>query len=239
VLMDGRTADAAVMDPPYGIDYGDVADARKELGKAQKRVVSSIAGDDTTGALTLWAAVFPHVRDALTRKGSAYYCWGPPGIQSADLGHALRDAGLEPHGGIVWNKQKFSFSRSEHKYSHEPAWYGWRTDGTHEWHGPNNETSVWDCQRPGISPDHPTMKPVELIRRCVTNITQLGDLVIDPFLGSGTTLIASELDRRVFYGIELSPGYVDGLLRRWETLTGVVPVRGADGTAVSFTGVAE
>lgn len=98
------------------------------------------------------------------------------------------------------------------------------------------ETSVWDFDRPARSDDHPTQKPLGLIQRCIRNITHKGEIVVDPFLGSGTTLLASDIDGRVCFGMELDPRYVDVICRRWQTLTGQQPVLEATGEPHGFEG---
>ena len=230
VLMNGELAAAMVTDPPYGIDYGSAVEARTK----NPRDNAHIANDKLEDAVVLWAAAFPIWKACLRRKESAFYVWGPAGPQFIDLGIALRLAGLEPHGSIVWRKDRFVLARSDHNYQHECAWYGWRDDGTHIWHGTKAETSVWDFKRPTRSPDHPTQKPLGLIRRCVQNITRIGDLVVDPFLGSGTTLLAAETDGRRCFGMELDPKYVDVICRRWQEISGELPVLESTGEAHDF-----
>lgn len=205
----GPFADAVITDPPYGIDYGD-----------------------TDAAIELWAATFPNLRGAMKPK-SAFYVFGPPGPQFVDLGVALTAAGLAIHGTVMWVKSSFSFSRAEHKYQHEPCFYGWTAKGTHEWYGPNNESSVWNYDKPARSEHHPTQKPVELMERCVRNITKIGDVVFDPFLGSGSTLIAADNMGRACYGIELTPRYTDRAVRRWADHTGQTPM--LNGEPFTFT----
>lgn len=234
-LMAGREAQSMVTDPPYGVDYGDTVEFRRSLGLPQRPADNSHVKNDGLGdAMTLWGACFPLWMALLRRKGSAFYCWGPGGPPQIDLGVALRDAGGQIHGSVIWVKSSFSFSRADHKYQHEPCWYGWRSGGTHDWCGPNNETSVWEYAKPSSSPDHPTQKPVELIRRCVRNITAPGGLCVDPFLGSGTTLIAAHLEGRVCFGMEMEPKYVDVVCRRWQEATGILPIAESTGNEHSF-----
>lgn len=235
LLTRGEEAAAMVTDPPYGINYGEVVDWRNRMRRST-RGDGHIQNDETDDAIDLWGRVFPVWKNVLRAKDSAFYCWGPGGPQQIDLGEALRVAGLAPHGSIIWRKSSFSFSRADHKYQHEPCWYGWRSDGTHRWAGPNNETSVWDFDRPARSDDHPTQKPLGLIQRCIRNITHKGEIVVDPFLGSGTTLLASDIDGRVCFGMELDPRYVDVICRRWQTLTGQQPVLEATGEPHGFEG---
>lgn len=234
-LMAGALADAMITDPPYGVDYGDTVEFRRTLGKSQRPTDDShVTNDGLAEALALWDAVFPLAASHMGPR-AAFYCWSPPGDQQIDLGVALRAAGFDTHGTIIWVKSSFSFSRADHKYQHEPAFYGWPAKAVHDWHGPNNETTVWEYDRPRRSELHPTQKPVELIERCVRNITQAGDIVLDPFLGSGTTLIAAHTGSATCYGMELAPRYVDVICARWQAATGIAPVLERTGEAHDFT----
>lgn len=239
-LMDGKQAQALITDPPYGIDYGDTVDFRRQMGKTQRPSDDShVQNDGLIDATVLWGQVFPIVAEAMAIK-SAFYCWSPPGDQQIDIGIALRGAGLKTHGMVIWSKSSFSFSRADHKYQHEPCFYGWLANGTHEWCGPNNETTIWQYDRPHSSPLHPTQKPVELIQRCVRNITSAPEqTILDPFLGSGTTLIAAELENRTCYGMELDRRYVDIICRRWQQLTGIMPELEGTNTPTDFLGTAD
>ena len=110
--------------------------------------------------------------------------------------------------------------RSHYHYRHEQIWYGWLAGGTSSFMGDRKQDSVFECQRPSRSDDHPTMKPVELVARMVQNSSGRGDGVYDPFLGSGTTMIAAEQLGRRCYGIEIEPVFVDVAVQRWEKFTG-------------------
>ena len=233
LLADGLV-DALITDPPYGVAYGDTVEFRRRLGQSQRAETDShVNNDANTDAKQVWAATFPLLAARLS-KPSAFYVWSAAGAEQVAMGLALQESGLELHGSIVWVKDRFSFSRAEHKYAHEPCFYGWRAGQTHKWHGPNNETSVWEYPRPRSSEYHPTQKPVELIQRQVRNITGPGGTVLDPFLGSGTTLLAATIEGRACFGIEMEPKYVDIALRRWQELTGIMPER--DGQIHDFIG---
>lgn len=234
LLMAGGRADALIMDPPYGVDYGDTVAFRRSLGLPQRPSDDShVRNDGQLDAAALWAAVFPGLAAVMAHR-SAFYCWSPPGDQQSDLGLALRDAGFAIHGSVIWVKSNFSFSRADHKYQHEPCWYGWLADGVHDWHGENNETSVWEFPKPSSSPLHPTQKPVDLIARCVRNITTPRDVILDPFGGSGTTLIAAHQEGRPARLCEISERYVDVICKRFQSLTGIVPVLESTGEPVDF-----
>jgi len=110
--------------------------------------------------------------------------------------------------------------RQDYHWKHEPILYGWQSGDSHNWYGPRNQTTVWDVKRPSRSEEHPTMKPVELITNALVNSSKEEDIILDPFLGSGSTLIACEKSNRVCYGLELDPKYVDVIISRWEGYTG-------------------
>ena len=117
--------------------------------------------------------------------------------------------------GLVWVKDSFVFGRSDYHYRHEPILYGW-LEGAHYFIDDRTQSSVFEIPRPKDSDDHPTQKPVELVQRMVENSTPLGEIVYDPFLGSGTTLIAAHRTGRRCYGMEIAPRYADVILRRAE-----------------------
>lgn len=241
-LMTGIVADAMVTDPPYGVDYGASVEWRAKMGahaRNRNQTNTHILGDGAHEAEGLWQRTFPLWRQVLRQKGSCFYRWSASGDLQFKLANALDAAGLAIHGSVVWVKDSFSFSRSEHKYQHEPAWYGWRSDGTHSWHGPTNESSVWECARPARSDSHPTMKPVPLIARCIRNITSEGAVVVDPFMGSGTLLVAAEEMNRRAIGMELDPRYVDVAVRRWSTLTGLTAFHAETGEPFRLARVGE
>ena len=120
---------------------------------------------------------------------------------------------------LIWAKNNFVLGRSDYNYQHEPIIYGW-VKGSHKFYGKNNEASVWQIDKPHAAKLHPTMKPVELMARAVSNSTVVGETVLDPFGGSGSTLIACEQTGRKCRMMEIDPRYVDVIITRWENLTG-------------------
>lgn len=110
--------------------------------------------------------------------------------------------------------------RQDYQWKHEPILYGWKDGGSHQFFGGRNQTTVWDIDKPTKSTDHPTMKPIALIVKGIENSSKSEDLIFDPFLGSGSTLIACEQTNRICYGVELDPKYCDVIIKRWENLTG-------------------
>jgi DNA modification methylase len=228
-LMGDEKAKAMVTDPPYGVDYGDTVAFRRDMGLPQRAENDShVQNDGLSDALDLWDKCWPIWVKQLDSR-SAFYCWGPGGHREIDLGSSLSSAGFEIHGSVIWVKSSFSFSRADHKYQHEPAWYGWLAKGTHEWCGPNNESSVWEYDKPSVSEFHPTQKPVALIERCIRNITNPGEIVVDPFGGSGTTAVAAAKLHRASRLMEFDPRYCDIIAYRLVLQTGLKAVRRSDG----------
>lgn len=115
--------------------------------------------------------------------------------------------------------------RQDYHWKHEPCLYGWKEGAGHLWNSDRKQTTVLDFERPSRSEEHPTMKPVALFAYQMGNNTKGEDMVFDPFLGSGTTLVAAEQTKRICYGLELDPLYIDVIVKRWEKLTGLVAVK--------------
>lgn len=218
-------------DPPYGID---IVGGSHALSPAERlrRGGKTIQNDAEADLEPMLNAVFDHLL-AATVPGASWYVACPAGRQYAEFAVALiaRDVMRQ---GLVWEKGgRFVLGRSDYHYSHEIVIYG-RTpsDGNGRfgrggagWYGPDNETSVWSIPRPSRSTEHPTMKPVELVARALRNSTRPGELVLDPFGGSGTTLIACEIEDRTARLIELDPRYADVIARRYQNHTGTTPLR--------------
>lgn len=203
-LMNGATANLMVTDPPYGVDYagGQVNATKRERLK----------NDDDTEvfgkALALAVMAVP--------VGS-WYVWHA-GKYAEPVYAAIRDCGYEVRALIVWNKLKAHYGAPSAHYcqKHEPCLYA--VNGSASFIGASNEVTVWDIDQPSRNEYHPTQKPMECMARAIRNHD--APLVYDPFLGSGTTLIAAEQLGRTCYGMEISPAYCDVIVARWEALTG-------------------
>jgi DNA modification methylase len=212
-LMAGEKARLMVTDPPYGVGYEGAGGGNPKWGNRNRPDIP-IANDDLgDDQVTFWTVAFT----AWPLKGDAYV-FAPPGPLGARLLGALESAGIPPRQWLVWAKHHFSIGRSHYHYQHEPIAYGWK--GSTSWAGSRSESSIWEADKPAASNDHPTMKPVALCERAITNSSKTNDLVIDPFLGSGTTMIAAERLGRRCYGMEIEGRYVDVAVRRWEEFTG-------------------
>lgn len=193
-----------VTDPPYGVEYDPTrtSNNKKKAGKVLNDEISD------------WAASY-----ALFR-GDVAYVWHASAFTDVVL-NGLRNCGFEHRSMIIWNKDRFTLGRGNYKWKHEPCWYVVRNGRRANWVGGNNKATVWDIKaREDKGHGHGTQKPVECMRRPILNNTILGDIVYDPFLGSGTTLIAADSVGRVCYGMELNPAYVDIIIKRYEAVTG-------------------
>jgi DNA modification methylase len=136
---------------------------------------------------------------------------------------ALHDVGAA-RSIVIKDNATFAPLGVSYHWGHEPIFYGWMPNGAHRWLGDRKQTTVWEIARPTKSPEHPTMKPVELVARAIEHSLPRGDIVLDLFLGSGTTMIAAEQLGRVCYGLELDPRYCDVIVRRFEAFTGATAV---------------
>ena len=214
-VMGTDKAAAVMSDPPYGVDY---------VGKTKDAL--PVHNDDASGLPELLALSLGNAFDVCL-PGGAWYIAAPPGPQFWDFGTVLRENGVWRQT-IVWVKDSMVLGRSDYHYRHEAVFYGWKPGAAHKELPDRKQTSVWEIPRPKASREHPTMKPVALYERMIKNSTTVGSLIYDPFLGSGTTLIAAEQLGRKCYGIEISPAYCDVIVQRWEALTGQSATRDDD-----------
>uniref|UniRef100_A0A6M3MH20 Putative methyltransferase n=1 Tax=viral metagenome TaxID=1070528 RepID=A0A6M3MH20_9ZZZZ len=220
-LVDGQPVSLLLTDPPYGVSY---ADKNKFLNAIDEgnRIQDEIEGDHQTveEMAVLWLAAFRQAFDVCA-PGAAYYVCSPQrGELMLMMMMSIRDAKFLLKHAIIWAKNNHVLGRSDYHYKHEPILYGWKPGAGHKFYGGTGETSLWEIDRPSQSKLHPTMKPVALFERPVKNSSQTGERVYDPFLGSGTTMIACETLGRRCLGMEIDPRYVDVVVRRWEEFTG-------------------
>ncbi len=208
-LMAGETATLMVTDPPYGVAYETVG--KNPRWRKDKR---PIANDDRgKDQAAFWTSAFRH----WPLDGDAYV-FSPSGPLISTLCASVEAAGITHHQWLIWVKHQLVLGRSHYHYRHEHIFYGWK--GKTSWNGSRKEDSVWDEERPMASPEHPTMKPVPLCERAIENSSGLNGLIVDPFLGSGTTLIAAERTGRRCYGMEIDPHYCRLVIARWEAFSG-------------------
>jgi len=207
-------------DPPYNVDYANTA--KDKLRGTNRPILNDNLGD---GFQDFLLAAF---KPALARCNGAVYV----AMSSSELDtlqSAFRAAGGKWSTFIIWAKNTFTLGRSDYQRQYEPILYGWPEGATRHWCGDRDQGDVWHFNKPRVNDLHPTMKPVELVERAIRNSSRPGDVVLDPFGGSGTTLIAAEKSGRQARLIELDPKYVDTIVRRWQDYTGAQAVREADG----------
>ena len=216
-LMEDKLANMVFTDPPYGVSYVDKNDFLNRLGKPMA-CVKPIENDNKKpeDMFDFWVKAFSLLNKFSASKMS-YYITAPQGGDLLLLLQAVRESGFMLKHQLVWNKNNHVLGRCDYNYKHEPIIYGWKIGGTHSFYGNGKfKTSVWDIPKPLKSDLHPTMKPVELVENAILDVTVSGDLVIDGFLGSGTTLIAAEKTNRICYGIELDPHYCNVIIERYK-----------------------
>jgi DNA modification methylase len=150
--------------------------------------------------------------------GALYVCMSSKEMPL--VSRVLAEEGGHWSDTLIWAKDRFVLGRADYQRSYEPIWYGWREGAAHHWRGDRDQGDVWEIARPSDAPLHPTMKPLPLMERAIANSSKAGDLVLDAFLGSGSTLVACERTGRICAGLELDPVYVDVALARWERFSG-------------------
>ena len=200
-LMDGRKANLVLTDPPYNVDVEETA------GK----IMNDNMGDQEFYNFLLSAYRCMHAN--LADDGSIYV-WHAD-TEGINFRTAFKDAGFYLSGCCIWVKNALVLGRSPYQWRHEPCLFGWKQKGRHQWYGDRKQTTVWEYDKPRSSKDHPTMKPVNLMSYPIKNSTMTNGIVLDPFLGSGSTLIACCETDRVCRGIELDPKFVDCIVKRY------------------------
>lgn len=219
-VMGGTPVDFVFTDPPYGVDVqGRDEDQQQVQGRRKDgKGVSNedLSRDDLPGFLAAaLGEAYEHCR-----PGAAWYVCSPPGDLLCVFGSVLMELEGTWRHTLVWVKDHVVMGRADYHYRHEVIFYGWKAGAAHTWEGDRSQDSVWEIERPSRSPEHPTMKPVELIERALANSSVRRGVVLDPFAGSGSTLIAVHRKGRVASLVELDPAYVDVTCRRWQEHTG-------------------
>jgi len=216
-IMDGEKAALVATDPPYLVDY--TGERPNDSGKDWTDSYREIDIEDADG---FFRAVFTNVLDVLGPKG-AIYCWHAH-KRCGDIQRIWRDLGILDHQQIIWVKPTPVFGRVYWHFRHEPCVMGWRQGDKPEHDGVHDHDSVWECDWDGkarsVDQGHPTSKPVDLFVRPIKKHTKPGDIVFEPFSGSGSQIIAAERTERRCRAIEISPPFVDVAIRRWQKATG-------------------
>jgi site-specific DNA-methyltransferase (adenine-specific) len=218
VLMDGQTANLVVTDPPYNVNVEETA------GKIKNDNMS-----DEDFYKFLFAA-FVCMEQNMAQDASIYVFHAD--TEGLNFRKAFHDAGFYLSGCCIWKKNALVLGRSPYQWKHEPCLFGWKLGGKHQWYSDRKQTTVWEYDRPKSSKEHPTMKPVALMAYPIQNSCMSNCIVLDPFLGSGSTLMACEETNRICYGIELDEKFADVIVKRYIELKG-----GSDGVFLLRDGV--
>jgi DNA modification methylase len=221
-------------DPPYGVA---IVGGNHSLSPAErlKRGGKTIE-NDTMDVPELTDFLRSALSAAFTkcRPGSAWYVAAPHGPIGIAFSVVLSELGVWKHS-LVWVKDSLVMGRADYHYKHEPLYYGWTPGAAHDWFADRKQTTVLEFARPKRNAEHPTMKPIELVSYCLNNSAPRGGIVLDPFGGSGSTLMAAEYTGRKARLIELDPKYVDVICRRWQEHTGSLPILESSGMPHDFT----
>ena len=209
-LMDGKRANLVLTDPPYNVDVEETA------GKIKN---DNMSDEDFYKFLF---AMFVNVEQNMERDASIYVFHADS--KGLTFRQAFHDAGFYLSGCCIWKKNALVLGRSPYQWQHEPCLFGWKVGGKHQWYSDRKQTTIWEYDRPKSSKEHPTMKPVALMAYPIQNSCMSNCIVLDPFLGSGSTLIACEETGRICYGIELDEKFADVIVRRYIEYVG-----GSDG----------
>jgi DNA modification methylase len=224
-VLNGVSPLLMVTDPPYGVEYDP--SWRNQAGTAKTKRTGKVLNDDRADWREAWA-LFP---------GDVAYVWHGA-LHAATVAESLEVSGFTIRSQIIWAKDRLVLSRGDYHWQHEPAWYAVRKAGKGHWAGDRKQTTLWHIANKDQDEKtvHGTQKPVECMRRPILNNSSPGQAVYEPFMGSGTTLIAAETTGRVCHGIELNPAYVDVAVQRWQKFTGKQAV--LDGVGATFDDLA-
>ena len=217
-VLDGVKPLLLVSDPPYGVEYDP--GWRNKTGAAKTKRTGKVLNDDRADWREAWA-LFP---------GDVAYVWHGA-LHAATVAESLEAVGFNVRSQIIWAKDRLVLSRGDYHWQHEPCWYAVKKTGKGHWAGDRKQTTLWQIANKDQDAKtvHGTQKPVECMRRPILNNSSPGQAVYEPFMGSGTTLIAAETSGRVCLGIELNPAYVDVAVERWQQFMGKAAVLDQDG----------
>jgi DNA modification methylase len=215
-LLAGTAPQLMVTDPPYGVEYDPEWRHRRGVNKSARK--GKIRNDEIADWSPTWN-LFP---------GEIAYVWHGA-LRSTIVADSLTNSGFTVRAQIIWAKERLVMSQGDYHWQHEPCWYAVRKKGN--WTGDRKQTTLWTISSSGQDAEtkHATQKPVECMRRPMLNNSSPGQAIYEPFLGSGTTLIAAQSCGRVCFGIEIDPLFVDLVIRRWQAFTGEQAKRASDG----------
>ena len=220
-LTAGALVDMWLTDPPYNVDMTAKNKMLEKAGKARKDKTNFGIENDSMND----DQFRQFLRDSYTaansvmKPGAVFYIWFAD-VETHNFTGALKDAGWALRQMLIWKKSSIVIGRKDYHFKHEPCLYGWKEGAAHLWASDRKQTTVLEFDKPSRNGEHPTMKPVALFEYQMLNNTKGGDIVLDSFGGSGTTLIAAEKNGRIAYLMELDPKYCDVIVKRWEEFTG-------------------
>jgi DNA modification methylase len=217
-LIAGNLCDMVFTDPPYNVNYQGVCNSRQGILQDNMNI------SDFTQFLR---DAFANMRMSIKQGASLYICHASR--YQREFENALEANGISVRNQIIWAKQHFALSHSRYKFQHEPIFYGHVKGESDSWYGDNGQSTLWQVDKPNANPLHPTMKPIALIEKALENSSKAGDIILDLFGGSGSTLIACEKLGRKAYLMELDPKYVDVIIKRWQEYTGQSAILEATG----------
>jgi len=206
LLMDGKLANLVVTDPPYNVNYEGTAGKIKNDNMADEKFYQFLL------------EAFTLTEKAMARDASIYVFHAD--TEGFNFRKAFKDAGFYLSGTCIWKKQSLVLGRSPYQWQHEPILFGWKKAGKHAWYSDRKQSTIWEFDKPRKNTDHPTMKPVPLVAYPIINSSMTGCIVLDPFGGSGSTLIACEQTGRICHTVELDEKFCDVIVNRYIDLKG-------------------
>ena len=216
-LMQGRKANLVVTDPPYNVNYEGTAGKIKNDNLADEKFYQFLFD------------AFSNIEKVMADDASIYVFHAD--TEGLNFRKAFSDAGFYLSGCCIWKKPSLVLGRSPYQWQHEPCLYGWKKSGKHQWYADRKQTTIWEFEKTKKNTDHPTMKPIPLLAYPIQNSSMSNTLILDPFGGSGSTLIACEQTDRDCYTIELDEKYCDVIVKRY-----IEQVGSADGVSVERDG---
>ena len=213
-LTNGNLIDLVVTDPPYNVAVNDESEeslrARNRRTDGLKIKNDKLSNQDFSLFLE---KIYSRYFEVMKEGASIYVFYADS--ETINFMSKFIEAGFHFAQNCIWNKQQFVMTRKDYHYKHEPCLYGWKLGEAHKWYSDRKQSSVWNFDRPFRNELHPTMKPIELIKYPISNSSKTGDIVLDLFGGSGSTMIASDILNRINYSMELDEKYVDVIVKRY------------------------
>lgn len=213
MLMNGQVADMILTDPPYNVNYEGGGDSKL-----------TIQNDSMENDLFLrfLQSVF-NVMFSIVKAGGSFYVFHADS-EGENFRRAIREAGFKIAQCCIWVKDSLVMGRQDYQWQHEPCLYGWKPGAAHFWNSDRKQTTIWNFDKPKANRIHPTMKPIALMAYPITNSAKNGDIVVDVFSGSGSTIMACQQTDRIGYGMEIDPKYVSATVRRYMAMFPQQPV---------------